>query len=218
MQKSNFIIWIVLCLSLLMYSSHGLALSRGDILIRGGTSLISPKSNNGPIVNIDDKTNLTTSITYMLRHDVGVELLLGLPFKHSIRDKALGTNLKIVEGTHLPPTISLNKYFVHNDLIRSYLGLGLNHTFFLDDDSIGPLSGAKVNLSSSSGLAFQAGLDYKIRDNLFINVEIRKIYIDTKVNITDIDKTDLSLHLPSSLNFKSSIDPIVIALNFVWTL
>ena len=82
--------------------------------MRGGYTNINPASNNGEVVNLRDKSNLTATFAYLVTDNVGVEVLAGLPFEHEIFDKALDTGAKIGSGKHLPPTVTLQYYFNNN--------------------------------------------------------------------------------------------------------
>ncbi len=92
---------VSLLLTLSLFSGFTQAVEKGDWIVRGGYTNINPTSNNGEIVDLGDKSNLTATFAYLVTDNVGVEVLAGLPFKHEIYDKALGTGLKIGSGTHL---------------------------------------------------------------------------------------------------------------------
>ena len=41
-------------------------------IIRGGVTNINPKTNNGNIVSLGDRKNLTTTITYLYNENIGI--------------------------------------------------------------------------------------------------------------------------------------------------
>ena len=63
------------------------------------------------------------------------------------------------------------------------------------------IAGADMTLESSSmGPAFQAGMDYKLQDNWFLNFDVKKIYIDTDIKIGGNKASHLNLD-PFSISF-----------------
>ena len=100
--KKSLILTIVMVLTANTY-----AVQKGDWIIRGGLTNIAPQDNTGGIVTVDSKTNLTATIAYLVTDNIGVEVLLGLPFKHDINSGGV----KVGEGTHLPPTLTAQYYF-----------------------------------------------------------------------------------------------------------
>jgi outer membrane protein len=185
-------------------------------IIRGGVTNINPKTNNGNIVSLGDRKNLTTTITYLYNENIGIELLAGLAFKHNIYDKALGTGLKIASASHLPPTVTFQYYFRNNTNLTPYIGLGLNHTFFFKEKTTGPLAGADLKIGSSTDFAFQLGADWFISDRLTLNFDVRKFKIKNKATVTNIGNSSLSNILPEELVFDVPIDPITLGIHLVW--
>ena len=207
---------VSLLLTISVYSGFSQAIEKGDWIVRGGYANINPASNNGEVVNLRDKSNLTATFAYLVTDNVGVEVLAGLPFEHGIFDKALGTGLKIGSGKHLPPTVTLQYYFNNNSNVRPYLGIGLNHTFFFKEETTGPLSGASLDIGSSTDLAFQLGIDWKFNENLILNLDVRKFNIESTATVTNIDNSSLKGVLPSTLSFEVPIDPLTIGLSLAW--
>ena len=185
-------------------------------IVRTGYANINPQSNNGDIANVGDQSNFTTTFVYFLNNNIGIEVLAGFPFRHNIYDKALGTGLKIGSASHLPPTVTLQYYFDSSSKLQPYFGLGLNHTLFFKEKASGPLSGADIRLGSSTDLSLQVGFDYELSNNRFLNLDIRKIQINSKATVTNIGNTALHDVLPDELVFDVPIDPLVIGINLAW--
>jgi len=167
-------------------SANEASLQAGDILVRGGIHVVSPKSDNGSLVggaldvDVDSNWRPSATLTYMLTPAIGVELLVAIPFKHDINIDGLG---KVATTRHLPPTLSL-QYHV-NDLgrVRPYVGAGINFTLIFDTSTTGALNGSKLSLDNSFGLAAQAGVDIHLNRDWFVNGEIRYIDIDSKARL-----------------------------------
>lgn len=202
----------------------------GDWLVRFGASNIDPKSDNGSIdltgtgifgvqdVTVDNKVGVTFNVAYMYTDTIGIELLAALPFKHDINVEGLPEPAASV--THLPPTLSMQYYFLPGSAFRPYVGVGVNLTWFLDEDKKAGLAAADVALtqelqtdivtdikvdSTSVGLAAQLGFDYMINDRWFVNVDVRWIDISTDATL-----------IVNGANFattKVDVDPMVYGLH-----
>lgn len=192
----------------------------GDWLVRFGASNIDPKSDNGSIdltatgilgvqdITVDSKVGVTFNVAYMYTDTIGIELLAALPYKHDINVAGLPEPAASV--THLPPTLSVQYYFLPGSAFRPYVGLGLNLTWFMDEDKKAGLAAADTALgvttdievdSTSFGLAAQLGFDYMINERWFLNVDVRYIDISTDATLI-VDGADFA-------TAKVDVDPLV---------
>ena len=211
---------------------------KGDWLIKGGATMVSPKSGNlslgdlgdvpdvGNITNVsievDDGTSFGFTITYMMTSNWGLELLAAVPFKHDIKlaatiDGERGAG-KIGDTKHLPPTISLQYHFLPDGMFSPYVGVGFNTTLFssesLNSDArdlfaaLG-INDANLKLDTSTGVAAQIGIDWYFSDKWFANADVRYIDLGTKAKITGTDEAgDAVVAELGTVN----IDPIVYSL------
>ena len=180
----------------------------GDWLFRIGGSVVAPKSDNLKIkaldntkVEVDDGYSLTFTGAYFLTNNWAIEVLAAAPFKHDI--DVGGAN--VAETKHLPPTVSAQYHFIPDGKVRPYVGLGVNYTFLFEED----IDGASLELDDSVGLAAQVGIDFDVADNMFINVDVR--YIDIE--------SDAELKLPGGGKLDLGtveIDPIVAGVHIGW--
>ena len=180
----------------------------GDWLFRIGGSVVAPKSDNLKIkaldntkVEVDDGYSLTFTGAYFLTNNWAIEVLAAAPFKHDI--DVGGAN--VAETKHLPPTVSAQYHFIPVGKVRPYVGLGVNYTFLFEED----IDGASLELDDSVGLAAQVGIDFDVADNMFINVDVR--YIDIE--------SDAELKLPGGGKLDLGtveIDPIVAGVHIGW--
>jgi outer membrane protein len=79
--------------------------------------------------------------------------------------------------------LSLQYHFRPTESFQPYLGFGINYTNFFSEKTTGPLAGSDLNLGDSWGIAGQAGFDILVSDNVFINLDVRYIDIDTKASL-----------------------------------
>jgi len=146
---------------------------------------------NGATLNVDDGYSLGFNFTYMINPNIGIELLLALPFQHDINLGGLG---KVAEVDHLPPTLSLQYHFTPESGVRPYVGIGLNYTWFSSEDTKGALERDSLKLDDSWGVAGQLGVDIDVAPNWFVNADFRYIDIssDAKLNGVGIGTVDIN--------------------------
>ena len=147
---------------------------------RAGVHNVDPKSDNHDVVNVDSAAMLTFGATYLFAPNWGVEVLAALPFEHDINLNGGG---KVAETKHLPPTVSLQYHFNPNGTVRPYVGAGVNYTLFFSEKTRGALADSKLELDPSFGLAAQAGLDVSIGSDWFVNLDVRRMDIDSDAKL-----------------------------------
>lgn len=164
-----------------------MAYEAGDIMVKVGAVQVSPQSDPvsaNKAIEIDDDIQLGLTGTYMVTSNVGIEVLAATPFEHEV--KASGNEVATVK--HLPPTVSAQYYPMDAaSPLQPYVGVGINHTFFFDED------GAIPHLESSFGLAYSAGVNYDLNADWLVNVAVWKIDIDTKITGGALDGVDVEI-------------------------
>lgn len=153
-----------------------------------------------------DKIIPEVDISYFITKNIAAELILTIPQKHIVKvtQSAIGP---FDAGTfkHLPPTLSLQYHFLPDGQFRPYVGAGVNYTRISSVDLAVP-GVTRLRLESDSwGGALQAGFDVKLDKNLFLNLDVKKIYINT--DIKDDAGTKLS-HL--------KLNPLAIGVGLGW--
>lgn len=179
----------------------------GGWMLRFGAHQVAPKSDNSPIVNVDDGYSATLSAAYFFTDHWAVEVLGALPFKHDINLNANGA--RVAETKHLPPTVTVQYHFRPNaPLFRPYIGAGLNATLFFDEKTRGALAGSKLSLDNSFGPSVELGADFQLNDNWAINVQARWFDIDTdarldgaSIGTVEIDPIAIGVMVTRKLRF-----------------
>jgi len=125
--------------------------------------------------------------TYFFTDNVAAELILATT-RHQIEGRGGIANLgNAASAWLLPPTLTLQYHFNPGGDFQPYVGAGLNYTIFYGEDADGALVNAvgatRVEAESSIGLAVQAGLDYKLADNLFLNLDVKYVRISSDVTL-----------------------------------
>ena len=119
-------------------------------------------------------------ISYFFTENIAAELILATT-NHDV--EAVGTALGDVDLGDvwlLPPTVTLQYHFSPRGSIRPYVGAGVNYTFFYEQD---PGAAVSVNYDNGFGIALQAGVDIPINDDYFLNFDVKKIFLNTDVEV-----------------------------------
>lgn len=181
-------------------AGQAMAYEAGDIVVRAGVANVNPdvsdKVAGGALqLDVDGNTQLGLTGTYFLTPTVGVQLLAATPFQHDIT--ALNGAAVVGETKHLPPTVTLQWYPSIAGNIHPYVGAGINYTTFWDStlNATGKAAtGAnKLSLTSSTGLAVEAGVDIDLGSNFVLNAAIWKIDINTDVKLDGVKAGELEI-------------------------
>ncbi|OYX29991.1 MAG: OmpW family protein [Hydrogenophilales bacterium 32-62-9] len=122
--------------------------------------------------------------TYFLTPNIGVELILA-----TARHEVTLNGASLGKVNHLPPTLTLQYHFMPSGMIKPYVGAGVNYTRFYNVD----LAPGLTLDSNSFGGALQAGVDIKVTENGYINLDVKKIWIGTEVQANGVKLTDLDI-------------------------
>ncbi|WP_291869143.1 OmpW family outer membrane protein [Maribacter sp.] len=149
-------------------------------------ALVVSPDESATIEAIGGDVDISTSvipeldITYFFTKNIAAELVLGTT-KHDVEavETAAG-NIDLGSVWLLPPTLTVQYHFTGGAL-KPYLGAGINYTIFYSADE-GPVAD-DMDYDNSVGLAFQAGLDFDLNDNWFLNVDLKKVYMNTDATV-----------------------------------
>jgi outer membrane protein len=119
-------------------------------------------------------------ITYFFNDNFSAELILATT-KHDVTAEgtALG-DLSLGDTWVLPPTLTLQYHLNPHGTIRPYVGAGVNYTIFYNHDA-GDVE--TIDYENGFGLALQAGTDIAIDDHWAFNLDVKKIWLSTDVEI-----------------------------------
>ncbi|MEN8723792.1 MAG: OmpW family outer membrane protein [Alphaproteobacteria bacterium] len=167
----------------------------GVVPDEGGSTSIGgkPQIDNSVVPEID--------ISYFFNESTAVELILATtPHDAQVKGSALG-NVDLGDVWLLPPTLLLQHHFVSDSKFKPYVGAGVNYTFFYGEDT--PNSGpvTQIDYDDGFGFALQAGVDYHYKDNWYLNLDVKHIWLDTDVLVNN-----------GGVTAKVDIDPWLIGL------
>ncbi|RIX70682.1 OmpW/AlkL family protein [Acidovorax cavernicola] len=177
-------------------SGAALAQTDGPWLVRARAVHLDSanKDHTGLGLSINNKTIAELDITYFLTPNFAAELVLTVPQKQSVNSTVAG-----YLGTlkHLPPSLLAQYHFTQFSGFKPYVGAGINYTRF---SSVKLLGGAADVQRNSWGGALQVGVDIALNRQWSLNVDVKKLYIDT----------DVSLAGARVGNFK--VDPVLVGI------
>ena len=143
--------------------------------------LDSANKDSTPLdLSVNNKMIPELDISYFFTPNFAAELILTYPQKHDVR--AGGAEIGSLK--HLPPTLLAQYHFTNLGAFKPYVGAGINYTRF-SSVKFDPAVDAALNPSvkkNSFGPALQIGFDYALDKNWSINVDVKKVYIDTNVS------------------------------------
>ena len=180
----------------------------GDIVVRGGATMVSPDSGKSGVyvealggdtplsISVDDNTQLGLNFVYFYDNNWAVEVLAATPFTHDvtihdpqgISGGLFGADVDgatLAEVTQLPPTVSALYYFDSASAFKPYVGVGVNYTIFFDEDfksTPKSLGFNDLELDGSFGFSVQLGADYQLNNKWHVNASARYIDIGTDAN------------------------------------
>ena len=195
-MKKNLLAVAVVCA---LTSGAGFAQqAEGPWLVRArAVHLDSANKDSTPLgLTINNKTIPEVDITYFFSPNVAAELILTVPQKHTLR--AGGASIGSLK--HLPPSLLAQYHFTNFGGFKPYVGAGVNYTRF---SSLRLPAGVDVD-RNSFGAALQVGVDIPLQKNLYLNFDVKKVFI----------KTDVSAGGAKLGTFK--VDPVLVGVGLGW--
>lgn len=168
---------------------------------------------------IDVNSNFIPELdfTYFFTENFAAELILGTS-KHSVG--TVGSDLSAINGPSsadvdlgsvwlLPPTLNFQYHHRIGEVFKPYVGLGVNYTIFYNEKS-----GVAQDISYDNkfGWGYQFGFDIDITEKFFINVDFKKLFLETDVTVdaTNLLPEGTSEGSTLAIPAKVKLDPMLI--------
>jgi len=153
----------------------------GPFMMRVRAVHIDPANQDttGLGLGVSSKTIPEVDFSYFVTPNIAAELILTYPQSHDIDSNGS----KIGSLKELPPTLTVQYHFAPTATIRPYVGIGGNYTNF-SSVSFNPAVVTALHPSiagGSWGWAVQAGADVALGNNLYLNVDVKKVSMSTGV-------------------------------------
>jgi outer membrane protein len=159
------------------------------LLVRGRAIAVIPQSD-ADISVIGGDTEISNAyvpeldLTWFFTKNIAVEAIAAIT-PHDV--EATGTSLGTVDlGSVwlLPPTVLLQYHHPMPHGFKPYVGAGVNYTVFFNEDAPGGTV-TSIDYENSFGWALQAGVDYMLNEHWLVNVDLKKLFLNTDVNINN---------------------------------
>lgn len=164
--------------------------SAGDMMIRLRGIGVIP-ADNADIDPIGGDTELSNTgmpevdFTYFVTDNIAFELIAATTHHEvSAKDTAAG-EIDLGDVWLLPPTLLVQYHFFTKERFSPYVGAGINYTIFYGVDEAKNSIAQDVDYENSVGWALQIGIDYRLDDNWYINADVKRLFLDTDVNINN---------------------------------
>jgi outer membrane protein len=182
-----------------MVAAAPAAAEQGEFTARLRALYMQVDADTSPDLNVgvEDRWIPEVDFGYWITDNIALELVLTYPQKH---DVSLG-GTKIGSVKHLPPTLMVQYHFLPKGAFQPYVGAGLNYTRFSD---VRLADGAIKMEKDSWGLALQVGFDYRLSKSLYVNVDAKKVQIDS------------NLYAGGSKVTKLELDPWLVGVGLGW--
>jgi outer membrane protein len=174
-------------------------------------------ANGAPIVagiEIDNSIVPELDLTWFFTENFAAELILGVT-PHDVD----GTGLlqgALGDVWLLPPILLAQYHFNPGGKFKPYVGAGINYTIFFNEDDSGaflPNAGLTVSdldLDNSLGWALQAGVDIHLRNNMYLNFDVKKLWLETDATVRTTAGTTIRADV--------DIDPRLFGIGVGWKL
>ena len=166
-------------------------------MVRARAVQLDMANENGTPVaglGVNNKTIPEVDISYFFSPNLAAELILTVPQKQDVNSAAgkLGT------FKHLPPTLTLQYHFTNFQGFKPYVGAGINYTKIMKVDLAGAAAALEANSvtldNSSTGAAYQVGVDFPIDKHWSFNIDVKKLDLKTHVYVDGVSAGTLKLN------------------------
>ncbi len=137
----------------------------------------SSSTSNGGRITADSQIVPELDISYFFTDNISAELILATS-KHDMGE--VGPDINLGSVWVLPPTLTAQYHFNNSSPFKPYVGAGINYTMFYNAD---PGAVSSIEYDDGFGYALQGGIDYKLDDHWMLNVDVKKIFLNTKATV-----------------------------------
>jgi len=137
---------------------------------------------NGKVTQISNEVVPELDFNYFFNSNISAELILATT-RHTVKatGTALGT-INLGKVNLLPPTLTALYHFLPNKTVNPYLGGGVNYTHFYNVNP-GKIA-TSIKYDDGFGGVVQAGVDMQVTPSWSINIDVKKVFLDTNVTVS----------------------------------
>lgn len=164
----------------------------GDFLVRLQGTVVAPDASatvfapGGALVpgaDADVSTEVipTLTLTYFFTKNIAAELFCCFA-KFDVEGEGVLAGADLGDTWVFPPILTLQYHFDSMNGFKPYLGAGVQYIAFFSEGDSSTLGGASLDIDNAWGLALQAGFDYELGNGLYLNADVKKVWLDTEAN------------------------------------
>lgn len=161
----------------------------GDWVVRARAVGVLPQEDaditgavTGSSIHIDNSIVPEVDVSYFVTPNIALELIAATtPHDVSASNTSAG-HLDLGSAWLLPPTLTAQYHVTHLGVWKPYVGAGVNYTVFYKEKAAGS-SISDIKYDNSFGPALQAGVDYMVDERWMLNIDVKKIWINSDVKI-----------------------------------
>ncbi|MFG1491930.1 OmpW/AlkL family protein [Halobacteriovorax sp. GFR7] len=166
---------IISILFFLMFNSFSFAQENAMVRVRALGVSPDVSDNIGGNIAINNESVPEVDFSYFFHPNFAVELILATA-THDVNLNGTGS---LGSVSLLPPTL-LAQYHMDFGILKPYVGAGINYTIFYGEV---PGDMASTKYDDSFGYALQLGTDIKVAQNMYLNFDVKKLYLQTDATV-----------------------------------
>jgi outer membrane protein len=166
---------------------------------------LSPPSSPGTMINVGPDTEATLAVGRMITDHWGVEVPIGLGFKHEVTGSGSIAGVGHIAEIHALPISIFGQYRFREPTARwrPYAMLGLTYAYFYGEQGsatlnainpINPPGGTQLDVKSRFGLTPGLGVVFFINDRWFVDGSYAKSFLKTTTTLSSGQKIDVTLN------------------------
>lgn len=181
----------------------------GDLMVRLRGIYVTPDESSTLSVGaaevageaaVDSQIVPELDFTYFFTDNIAAELILATtPHDVAAVGSPLGAEVDLGDVWLLPPTLTVQYHFAPDGKVSPYVGAGINYTIFYSED---PGAAQDISYDDAFGWALQAGVDIELNKGWYLNVDVKKVWLNTDATIT--------VNPTTTVNADVDIDPWII--------
>lgn len=156
----------------------------GTFMVRLRAIGVLPQNSSSSVSGIGGNVEASNAaapeldVSYFLTDNIAIEgIAASTRHNISVKNSVVPGTVEVGSAWVLPPTVLLQYHFMPKERFSPYIGAGLNVSFFYATHGTGLVN--KFNLETGVGGAIQAGFDYNVSGNWFLNVDVKQIFVRT---------------------------------------
>ena len=153
----------------------------------------------GAVFDMSSDVRPGASFTYMVADHIGLSVATAWPFSHDLYLRDSSGKSRAGKAYSMPVTLSVQYFLPKIGRAKPWLGAGFNYIRFSSESVGGVLAASadSMNIESSTGALFEAGLDWDIDRLSSLSLSVQQLRSDTTLELRQagvrVDAVDMNL-------------------------